>query len=82
VQIVQAAVVANAVVRALERAVIAQLANARGQIGIVGGHGAAIAEAAEIFLDDEAQAHHVAMFADGKGIAARADALRAILDHA
>ena len=81
VQIVQAAVVANAVVRALERAVIAQFANLRGQFRVAGGHGAAIAEAAQIFLDNEAETNRVAVLADGEIIAARADALRAILNH-
>src|SRR5207249_10188134 len=71
----------DTMVRALQRPVVAQLANCGGQISVVGCDGASVAEPAQIFLDDEAQADGVAEFADREAVASRADSLRAVLDH-
>src|SRR5713101_6955144 len=80
VNVVQTAVVADAVIRTLQRAVVAQLANPSGQVTIVGGNRATIAEAPQVLLDDETQADCVAEFADRETVTARADGLGAIFD--
>ena len=66
VQVIQAAVVSHAVNGALHRAVIAQLANALGDVSAIGDHGAAVTEAAQILLNDEAGAHGVGKLAQGE----------------
>ena len=48
--------------------------------GIIGHHRAAVAEAAQVFLDDEAGAHRVAQLAEGEIVAARAQRLRVVFD--
>ena len=60
---------------------VAQLADVGGQVFVIGGHGAAVAEASQVLLDDEAQADCVAELSDGKLIAASADALGAVFHH-
>lgn len=77
VDIVEAAVVADAVVGTFHRAVVAQLADLGGKLFIIGGHGAAVAKASQVLLDDEAQANGIAELADGKVIAPCANALGA-----
>ena len=54
VQVVEAAVEAVAVDVALGRSVVAQLPDRRVDLRVVGQERAAVAEGAEVFLDDEA----------------------------
>ena len=64
------------------RPVVAQLAHdAVHDPRVIGDHRAAVAEAAQVLLDDEAGADRVAQLADLEAVAARADALRVIFDH-
>ena len=79
--IVETAVVPDAVKRALRRTVVAQLADVSGEIFVVGRHSSAVTEAAQILLDNKAQADRVAELTDGKVVAASADGLGAILHH-
>jgi len=76
--VVQTAVVADAVVGAFHRAVVAKSADVGAKVLAIGGHGAAVTKASQVFLDDEAQADRVAEFADGKAIAPSSDALSAM----
>ena len=66
---------------ALQRAVVAQLANPSGKVLVIRRHGAAVAKAPQILLDDETQAHRIAHFADREPVPSRPDGLRAILHH-
>ena len=54
VNIIQSAVVADAVMGALRRAVVAQPADAGGKVFVVRRHRTSITEASQILLDDEA----------------------------
>jgi len=61
--------------------VVTQLADAGGKLLIIGGHGAAVSKATQVFLDDEAQTNGVAELSDGEAVALGPDALRAVFDH-
>ena len=52
--IIQTTVIADAVIGALQRAVVAQLANFRSKLLIVGHNRATVTKASQILLDDEA----------------------------
>ncbi len=54
VDIIQTTVIADAVIGALQRAVVAQLANLRSKLLIVGHNRATVTKASQILLDDEA----------------------------
>ena len=69
VEVVEPAVEAEAVDVALVRAVVAQLADRRVDVGVVGDERAAVAERAEVLLDDEADGGGVAQFADPEAVA-------------
>src|SRR5579872_2828789 len=79
-QIVEPAVTSHAVAGALLGAVVAQLANGAIDLGIVGDDCAAVAERAEIFLDDETDSRGVAEFSDAEPIAAGTDGLGIVLN--
>src|SRR5882672_7960781 len=79
VQIIEAAVETVAVDVARVRAVIAQLADARVEVGVVGDQRAAVAEGAEVFLDDKAGRYRVAHLTDFEAVAVCADSLRVVL---
>src|SRR5215469_8790900 len=81
VDIIQTTVIADAVIGALEGAVVAQLANVRRQLLIVCHHRATVTKASEILLDDEAQTNRITHLADGESIAPRPNGLSAILYH-
>ena len=81
-QWVEPAVVALHFVHVLHaRAVVAQHAEAVGQLRVVGGHGAAVAHGAQVLAGVEAPGHGVAMRAQALALVARAVRLRAILQH-
>src|SRR5271157_1922606 len=80
-QVVQAAVVTHAMAGSLVRPVVAQLADEAVHILVVGNNRAAIAETAEVLLDDEAGADSVAQFADCEAVSAGADALRVVFHN-
>ena len=80
VQIVQTAVESEAVAGALLGAVIAQLANDAIDFSIVGDDCAAVAECAEVLLDDEADGGGVAEFADAEAVAMSTDGLCVVFD--
>jgi len=63
-------------------AVVAQHADAVGELRVVGGHRAAVGQGAEILGRVEAPRHRVAMRADAPAAPTRAVALRRVLDHA
>ena len=79
-QVVQAAVEAEAVDVARGRAVVAQPADGGVDVGVVGDQRAAVAEGAEVLLDDEAGGGGVAELADLEVRPARADGLGVVLD--
>jgi hypothetical protein len=79
-QVVEAAVEAHAVARALLGAMIAEPADGTVDRFIVSHDRAAIAERAQVLLDDEAGAYSVAQLADLESVAARADGLGVVLD--
>src|SRR5882672_606031 len=81
VEIVQPAVDSKTVAGPLLRTVIAEPADHAVDEIAVRDHGAAIAESAEVLLDDEAGANGIAELADLETVAFRADALRVILHH-
>jgi len=62
-------------------AIVAQHADAVGQIGAVRGDRTAIAQGAQVLAGIEAPAHHIAMRADAAPLVARAMGLGGILDH-
>ena len=80
VQFIEAAVVAQAVMGALRGAVIPQDADPVGHLLAVRHHRASVSEAAEVFLDDEAEADRIAQLADGEVVPAGADRLGIVLD--
>src|ERR1051326_1703551 len=79
-QVVEPAVAAHAVAGALLGAVVAQLPNGAIDLRIVGDDCAAVAERAEILLDDETDGGSIAVFGDAKPIAAGADSLGIVLN--
>ena len=81
VQVVQAAVEAIAVDVAGIGAVVAQLADPGVDVGVVRHERAAVAEGAEVLLDDETGGRGVAEFADFEALAAGADGLGVVFDH-
>ena len=81
-QIIQTAVETVAVNVARVRAVIAQLANAGVDLGVVRDEGAAVAEGAEVFLDDKTDRRRVAQFAHLEAVAVRSDPLGIVFDEA
>src|SRR5215469_6517212 len=81
VDIIQTTVIADAVIGALEGAVVAQLANFSSKLLIVCHHRATVTKASEILLDDEAYTNRITQFTDGETIAPRPNGLSAILDH-
>ena len=80
VDVVQAAVEAEAVDVAGVGTVVAQFADARVDIRIIGDDRAAVAERAEILLNDETGGGGVAQLPDLEAVAVRADALGVVLD--
>ena len=62
--------------------VVAQLADLRVDVGVVGEQRAAVAERAEVLLDDEAGRRRIAQLADLEAGAGRIDRLRVVLDDA
>src|SRR6266545_2487602 len=81
VDIVEAAVESEAMARPLLGAMVAQPPNHAVHVLAIGNHRAAIAESAQVLLDDEAGANCVAQLADFEAVAARADGLGIVLDH-
>src|SRR5689334_15512167 len=80
VKIVQSAVESVAMDVAGVGAVVAELADGGVNFLVIRNQRAAVAERAEIFLDNEAGSGRVAQFGDFESIAARADGLGIILD--
>src|ERR1051325_3938694 len=79
-QVIEPAVASHAVAGALLGTVVAQLANRAIDLGIIGDDCAAVAERAEIFLDDEADSRGVAEFSNAEPVAACADSLGIVLN--
>src|SRR5579864_807327 len=79
-QIVEPAVAAHAVAGALLGAVVAELANGAIDLGFVGDDCAAVAERAEILLDDETDGGSIAAFRDTEPVSAGTDSLGIILN--
>ena len=79
-QIVEPAVVTDAVAGAFVRAVVAEFARDAVDLRIVGNNSATVAERSQVLLNDEAYGGGVAEFSDLEAIAASADGLRVILD--
>ena len=82
VQIVKPAVEPEAVDVPLVRSVIAQLPQLRVDVGVVRDQRAAVAERAEVLLDDEARRRRIAELADSEPGAGGIDRLRVVLDDA
>src|SRR5207247_4592337 len=80
-QFVQPAVVSDAVVGTFQGAMVAQFAEARRQIPVVGDYDTPITEASQVFLDGEAQANGIAELTDGKMVSARSNRLCTILNY-
>ena len=80
-EVVQPAVEAEAVDVACSGAVIAQLAHFGVDVGVVRDQGAAVAEGAEVLLDDEAGGGGVAQVPDLELRSVRADGLGVVLDN-
>src|SRR5262249_17066833 len=80
-KIVEAAVVARAVTRPLVRPMVPEFPHHSVNVLLIGDHGSAVAETAQVFLDDEAGAYGVAQLADAEPVAAGADGLRVIFDY-
>ena len=82
-QRVEPAVVALHLVDVLHpRAVVAQHAEAVGQLRVVGGDGAAVAQGAQVLAGIEAPGHGIAVRAQALALVARAVRLRAVFQHA
>src|SRR5208282_2414415 len=81
VQVVQPAVEAITVNVAGIGPVVAQLANPGVDVGVVGHDGPAVAEGAQVLLDDETGGCSVAEFGDFEALAVSADGLRVVLDQ-
>lgn len=79
-EVVKPAVETKAVNVAFVRAMVAQFADSRVDVGIVCDDGAAIAESAEILLNNEAGGCGIAAVADAEAGPMRADGLGVVLD--
>src|SRR5262249_25315134 len=74
-KIVEAVVVARTVAGPLVRPMVPEFPHHPVDLRLIGDHGSAVAEAAQVFLDDEAGADGVAQLADAEPVATGADGL-------
>ena len=81
VEIIEAAVETERVHRTLERAMVTQTAHGLFDVGTIGNEGAAVAEGAEVFLDDEAGADGIAELALFETIAVGVDGLGVVFHN-